>query len=103
MASELIKQLTLRVAQLENALRSERAQAPEHVAEAIPDVLNHLRLHGIVLVHLGEGFAKNKRDALKSDAARAAINAAWNLSQAPLPAAIIEQVRLAADCGMKRW
>lgn len=98
-AAKAIEQLTTRVTQLEAELRKERQFRRDDTSA----VINTLRAHGVVLIHLGDGSTERLAGNIRLEAARNALDMAWNLDSAPLSDVVKSQIRAAASGGMTRW
>lgn len=102
----VINSLQSRIAELEHQVVSERARGAVLFPAAIEDVVKHLRLHSVILLHVGESeFNNNKRrDVLSiSPALHLAIDQVWQLHRAPLTLQVKDQIRIAANNGVNRW
>ena len=102
-AAAVIRHLNDRITALESRLEFDQRDAAEQCSERIPEIIKYLRLHSVVLLYTGQGRAEDLAIQIRDHAARAALEQAWNLDHAPLPQAVIDQVRAATLGGMNRF
>lgn len=104
-AASTIRQLHTRVRQLEREVAFEREQSNARAIRFVSDTIRYLRFFGVILLNTGivRPGDITAQDRIEEAGVAAALEEAWNLSKAPLPPEVIEQVRTACQGGHNRW
>jgi len=100
----LINTLQTRVKQLEGQVENERDRQTQSLPGEVRQVLKLLRLHGVILLHVGASEFKGVRAELEENpVVRDALDQTWSLANAPVPEEVKNAFRVAANNGMDRW
>lgn len=101
----VINTLQAKIDQLEHQLQMERDAAQNNYEEVVHDSVRRLRLHCVIPLYVGvDDFGKVLEDVRKSSPLLiGAIEEAWLLKNAPVPAEAKALFFAAANHGMDRW
>jgi hypothetical protein len=101
---DVINALQARIKQLEDQMSYERRQQLDGPPGVIVDTLKHLRIYGVILIHVGgDNLADVRKLPGNSPAMREALDQAWPLAAAPLSDDVKDAFRTAANYGLDRW
>ena len=98
---KIIAALLARIGSLEQALAVELAK-PRPLE--LPDLINWLRLHGIIFLQLVDRGREVTREIFAKAGIPAVVEGRlWDLKRSGLPADVIAAIRSAANHGMNKW